>query len=141
MPRRIALVLAALLFVPACAPHAPRVPFVADLDRFLAEHPIPPDRELSAEEIGRTASASYHIVQVRGRETPHRHATHDLSVVLLRGRGVLTRGDERIALAAGDAAVVPRGEPHWFANGGRGAAVALVAFAPPLDAPDSVPVR
>jgi quercetin dioxygenase-like cupin family protein len=47
-------------------------------------------------------------------------------------------GDQRIGLAAGDLAVLPRGAPHWFSNTGRDPAVALVVFTPPLDAPDSV---
>jgi quercetin dioxygenase-like cupin family protein len=76
---------------------------------------------------------------VRGEETPPRHVAHDLTVFLLRGRGTMSRGPERIALVAGDAAVVARGEWHWFANGARGATVSLVVFVPPLDAPDTVP--
>ncbi len=81
-------------------------------------------------------------MQVQGRERPHRHTTHDLTVDVLQGRGTL-RGDGAppIALAAGDTVVIPRGAVHWFARDGHSAAVALVAFAPPLDATDSVPVH
>ena len=86
-------------------------------------------------------SASYHLVQVRGSERPHRHIAHDLTVFVLRGQGTLTLGEVRRALAAGDAAVIPRGAVHWFANGGRAPALALVVFTPPLDAPDTVPAE
>jgi quercetin dioxygenase-like cupin family protein len=136
VPRRLVLV----VLLGACAARPPRLPFVGSLDGFLAAHPLAEGQGIRADEIGRTPSASYHVVQVRGAETPHRHLTHDLTVFVLRGRGTMTRGTERVVLVAGDAAAVARGEPHWFANGGRGAAVALVVFVPPLDAPDTVPV-
>jgi len=67
--------------------------------------------------------------------------SHDLTVFVLRGQGTLTLGEVRRALAAGDAAVIPRGAVHWFANGGRAPALALVVFTPPLDAPDTVPAE
>jgi quercetin dioxygenase-like cupin family protein len=140
---RIAVPLLLAALVSACAPRSPRVPFgplAAGLEAFLAAHPLAAGQEIRADEIGRTATTSYHVVQVRGAERPHRHATHDLTVLVLRGRGTLTFDRRRVPLAAGDAAIVPRGEAHWFAREGRGVAVALVAFAPPLDAPDTVPV-
>jgi quercetin dioxygenase-like cupin family protein len=132
------IVLLAML-LGGCAARAPRLPYAGSLDGFLASHPLADGQNIRADEIGRTASGSYHVVQVRGAETPHRHVAHDLTVFVLRGRGTMSRGLERVALVAGDAAVVSRGEPHWFANGARDAAVALVVFVPPLDAPDTVP--
>jgi quercetin dioxygenase-like cupin family protein len=136
---RRALVLVVTLCA-ACAARTPRLPYAGPLDDFLAAHPLSDGQNIRADEIGRTATASYHVVQVRGAESPHRHVAHDLTVVVLRGHGTLTRDAERVALVAGDAAVVARGAPHWFANGARSPAVALVVFAPPLDAPDMVPV-
>ena len=132
-----------MLLVAACrATRSPRLPYTSGsggLDAFLAAHPLATQQGIRADEIGRTATASYHVVQVRSAETPHRHATHDLTVVVLRGQGTLTREAQAVRLGAGDAAVIPRGEVHWFANGGSAPAVALVMFAPPLDAPDTVP--
>jgi mannose-6-phosphate isomerase-like protein (cupin superfamily) len=136
--RATSLALAVVLAV-GCARRPPRIPFVDDVPAFLATHPLAAGQNIRVDEIGRTVTASYHLVQVRDRETPHRHAAHDLAVVVLRGRGMLVRPGGSARLRAGDVVVVPRGEPHWFANGRRAPAVALVAFAPPLDAPDSVP--
>ena|ERR1051325_9311836 len=126
----------AVLFA-ACATRPPRIPWAGGLDAFLGAHPLAPGQNIRADEVGRTATASYHVVQVRGSETAHRHVTHDLTVFVLRGHGTLARGVEQLELAAGDSAVVPRGQPHRFANGGYGSAVALVVFVPPLDAPDT----
>jgi|SRR5581483_4081088 len=136
------LALATTLLV-ACAARAPRVPFGAlgdGLDPFLAAHQLGDGQAIRADEVGRTATASYHLVQARGAEHPHRHAVHDLTVVVLRGRGTLTLAGAGVPLAAGDAAVVPRNTVHWFAPD-SGRAIALVVFAPPLDAPDVVPAE
>ncbi len=123
-----------------CAHRVPRVPFVDDVDACLATHRLAPDENIRADEIGRTPGASYHLVQVRDRERPHRHAQHDLTVVVLRGHGTFMRDGERVPLREGDAAAIPRGAAHWFANEGRAPSLALVMFVPPLDAPDVVPV-
>ena len=142
MATRAAMALLALLT--ACAPRVTRISApqgALDLDGFLAAHALPDEGGIRADQIGRTEGASYHLVQVLGSERPHRHETHDLTVFVLRGRGVLTRLAGRTPLGQGDTAVVPRGEPHWFASEGAFPAVALVVFTPPLDAPDAVPLE
>jgi len=136
--------LVGLIGLAACtAGPAPRVTvgaLGAGLDAFLAAHPHG-ETPIRVDEVARTPGGSYHVVQASGSETPHRHATHDLTVVVLRGRGRLTLGDRTIPMAAGDAVLVPRNVVHWFAPAGRPDAVALVLFTPPLDAPDTVPAE
>lgn len=134
--------LLALAMAAACTARAPHVAVdpPVDVEAFLTAHPPAPGQAIRVDEVGRTTSASYHVVQVQGRERPHLHTAHDLTVVVLRGRGTLTRGDARVPMSAGDAAVIPRGVVHWFAREGGSPAVAFVMFSPPLDAPDTVPV-
>jgi quercetin dioxygenase-like cupin family protein len=143
MRSRVASILL-LASMTACGPQAMRVSTPQgpmDLEQFLASHRLADEGGIRADQIGRTEGASYHIVQVHGSEKPHRHETHDLIVFVLRGHGVLTRPAGTTPLRQGDTAVVPRGEPHWFASEGAFPAVSLVVFAPPLDAPDAVPVE
>ena len=109
------------------------------IDAFLAAHPLAAGQPLRADEIARTPGASYHLVQVRGAESPHRHHAHDLAVFVLRGDGMLTLDGTPTPLHTGDAAVIPRDRSHWFARRGDETAVALVVFSPALDAPDTVP--
>jgi quercetin dioxygenase-like cupin family protein len=138
---RTALALAALL-LGACAPRTPRVvagPLVDGLDAFLAAHPVADGQAVRIDEVARTATASHHLVQIHGSETPHRHVAHELTAVLLRGRGTLTLDGRTYELRAGDVSVVPRGHVHWFARRGREPAITFVTFSPPLDAPDTVP--
>jgi len=115
-------------------------PLDGDVAGWIATHPLAPDAGIRADRLVRLDGTSHHLVQVRTQETPHRHATHDLQVLVLRGGGTLHLGDATIALRAGDVAIVPRGTAHWFVADGREVAVALVAFSPPLDAPDQEPV-
>src|SRR5262245_59673838 len=136
------LLLMASLVASACT--RPTTPVVAGaipegLDAFLAAHPLAAGQPVRADEIGRSSAASWHIVQIAGSETPHRHRLHDLSVFMLRGEGVLTLDGRRTPWQAGDASLVARDHPHWFANTGPGVSVTLAVFSPPLDAPDLVP--
>ena len=136
------LPLSIVLLLDGCAPS--RVPAVVGavpggLEPFLADHPLAAGQALRADKVGRSPAASWHVVQVQGAEAPHRHRTHDLTVFVLRGEGVLTLDGRETPMRAGDAALVPRDRVHWFARSGDGPAVALVVFTPPLDVPDSVP--
>jgi len=88
--------------------------------------------------LGRTESASYHLVQIRDREQPHKHATHDLTVTLVHGTGQFHIRDAVFVRRCGDGAVVPRGTPHYFVNTGSGPAAAFATFAPPYDGQDQV---
>lgn len=135
-------ILLVTLVLGGCAARTPRIVVgsdVFDLDALLAPRPVAATQEIRADELARTGTASYHLVQVVGRERPHRHAQHDLAVLVLRGHGTLTLGAATVRMRAGDAAVIPRDRPHWFRREGREPAVALAIFSPPLDAPDHVP--
>jgi mannose-6-phosphate isomerase-like protein (cupin superfamily) len=145
MPSRAASAVLAVLVVVlvGCAARPPHVagptPLADGLDGFLAAHPLPADAPARADLLLRGTSASWHVAQARHDEPPHRHPAHDLTVVVLRGRGTLHRPDAAdVVLGAGDVAVVPRGAVHWFAP--DGVTVALLVYAPPLDAPDMEPV-
>lgn len=110
-----------------------------DLDTWLDKNAIPADQNIKAVRLGQTDALSYHIVQIRDREQPHVHATHDLSVTLLRGEGMLQNGNASQMMRKGDVAIVPRGMRHFFVNTGSEPAVAFVTFGPPSDGSDIVP--
>jgi mannose-6-phosphate isomerase-like protein (cupin superfamily) len=111
-----------------------------DVLGFLRAHPVEPGKAIRADLLERTEAASYHLVQIVDREMPHVHQTHDLSVVVIQGRGRLHLATRVVPMRQGDLAIVPRGVPHWFERLGADVAVAFVTFAPPLDRPDAVPV-
>lgn len=119
------------------APQAPN----ADLTVLLAAHPLPEGQNISGLLLGSTDAVSYHLVQIRDRELPHIHVTHDLAVTLLRGNGQLFVDGEPRPMRAGDVAVVLRGTPHYFVSTGSSPAAAFATFAPPNDGTDQIPVE
>jgi quercetin dioxygenase-like cupin family protein len=143
MFRHALLLLVLLGTAAACAPRPPRavVGLLEDgVATFVADHPLAAGQALRVDEVARTPAASYHVIQARGAESPHRHDTHDLTVHILSGTGVLVLARRRVPLRAGDVVLVARGVPHWFTPASGAPAVALAVFTPPLDAPDTVPV-
>jgi quercetin dioxygenase-like cupin family protein len=110
------------------------------LTALLAAHALPAGQNVSALLLGRTDALSYHLVQIRDREQPHVHATHDLAVTLLKGEGQLYVDGKPREMHSGDVAVVPRGTPHYFVNTGSAPAAAFVTFAPPYDGTDQIPM-
>jgi quercetin dioxygenase-like cupin family protein len=138
---RSTLLLVALLA--GCAPRTPEV-ITRDgawsLNDLLRQYPIAAGANIRAELIARTPATSVHLVQIRGGESPHRHMAHDLTVTLLRGEGRVTLDGAVRPMVAGDVVVIPRGAAHFFMNTGRDVAVSFAVYAPPMDAPDTVPV-
>src|SRR5579884_4229182 len=127
--RHAPLLLVLLAAVGACAPRRP--PAVVGLledgvAAFAAQHPLAAGEAMRVDEVARTPAASYHVVQARGAESPHRHLVHDLTVHVLSGGGVLVLARRRVTLRAGDVVLIARGVTH--------------CFTPPLDGPDAVPV-
>lgn len=112
-----------------------------DLAKALAENPLGPNENIKMMTLGQAQSVSHHIVQIRDQEAPHMHKTHDGTVVMIRGSGYLTMANRRIELSVGDIVHIPRGAAHYFVNTGGEPAVAFVAFSPPFDGKDVVPVK
>jgi mannose-6-phosphate isomerase-like protein (cupin superfamily) len=106
----------------------------------LSRHRPAPGENITPFVLDRSERTSRHLVFIRDRESPHLHAEHDLTVVLLHGRGTIWIDSASYPMRAGDVTVVAAGTPHYFVNEAAEPSAALVVFAPPLDEPDSVPV-
>ena len=112
-----------------------------DLEKMLAENPLPPGENIKVITLGQGPAASHHVVQIRDRETPHLHKTHDATVMMLKGHGYLMLEQRRIDLTVGDVVYIPRGAVHYFVNTAREPTVAFVTYSPPFDGKDIVPVN
>ena len=111
------------------------------LDKILADNPLPPGENIKVANLGRSQSASQHVVQIRDREVPHIHKLHDATVMMLRGEGYLILGKNRINLKAGDIVHIPRGVPHYFVNTASQPTVALAVYSPAFDGKDTHPAN
>lgn len=112
----------------------------ASLDEMLTENPLPAGENIQVVTLGRTQSASQHLVQIRDREAPHVHRLHDATVTVMRGQGYLILGQERLELKAGDIVHIARAVPHQYVNTGTEPTVALAVYAPAFDGKDTHPL-
>jgi quercetin dioxygenase-like cupin family protein len=112
-----------------------------NLDKLLADNPLSAGENIKVANLGRSQSASQHVVQIRDREVPHIHKLHDATVTMLRGQGYLILGKNRINLKAGDIVHIPRGVPHYFVNTASEPTVALAVYSPAFDGKDTHPVN
>jgi quercetin dioxygenase-like cupin family protein len=107
-----------------------------NLDKILADNPLPAGENIKVVNLGRSQSASQHIVQIRDREVPHMHNVHDATVTMLRGQGYLILGKNRINLKAGDVVHIPRAAPHYYVNTASEATVVLAVYSPAFEGKD-----
>ena len=110
-------------------------------DALAARAALAPDQLVRVEEIGRDAHTSHHLVALRKGEEPHRHARHDLLIVMLRGHGSMLQGGEERAVGVGSILYVPRGHVHAFRNASAEPALAYVVYSPPFDGEDRIDVE
>jgi quercetin dioxygenase-like cupin family protein len=112
-----------------------------DVAKVVADNPLGFNENVKLTTLGQGQGASHHVVQIRDRESPHIHKAHDLTVIMVRGRGFLIMDARRITLAAGDIVHIPRGAPHYYVNTDLEPTVAFIIFAPPFDGRDNIPVK
>jgi len=141
----LALVAIALAATPATAPATLDALFPAGrltlpLAELAEKFPLAAGKDFQVSEIGRDAQTSQHVVWIADREVPHRHDTHDLFVVMVRGYGTMRLGAEERPVGAGSILYVPRGTPHAFRNESGAPALAYAVYFPAFDGADRVTV-
>ncbi len=142
-------IVGALIFLAGCATTGPQWVTFPDgdsgkgttLEAWQKKHPLAANQEIRLDEVSRGDSSSAHIVQVRKEEPLHIHQNHDLLVVILKGRGILTLEKRRLEVKPGAILSIPRGIPHSFVNQGSDPAVAFAVFMPAFDGKDRVLVK
>jgi mannose-6-phosphate isomerase-like protein (cupin superfamily) len=102
---------------------------------------LAPGEPIRVAEIARDTHSSHHLVAIRGAEVPHRHARHELLVVILRGHGQMRIGDELRPVGEGSIVYVPRGAVHAFHNEALEPSIAIAVYTPPFDGKDRIESR
>ena len=147
--RRILTLLTLAVVAFAAAPETPKPVLDAlfptgrvtlPLAELAAKFPLEKGRDFQVFEVGRDAHTSQHVVWIVDREVPHRHDTHDLVVVMLRGYGSMRLGSETLPVGPSSILYVPRGTPHAFTNASGEPALAYAVYTPAFDGKDRVPV-
>ncbi len=97
-------------------------------------------KEIEAIKLNETDNLTQLLVFIKTSETPHYHAEHDLTFVLLKGRGELYLDGKREILEEGDVAFIPKGAVHFYKNLDE-ISVLLAVFSPKYDGKDNVKVE
>ncbi len=88
---------------------------------------------------GQSGSRNLAITWVEGgpgsRQDVHAHPASDQVYVIVRGRGVMTVGEEEKEVSAGTLILVPPGAGHAILNTGDEPLVFVSATAPPFEMP------
>lgn len=113
----------------------------ATVEALLAAHPLAAGDNIKVAPLARSGHSAQFLVQVRNREPLHYHADSDITVFLLRGRGVLRIARRELPVAAGDTLHIPRGVIHAYINKGPEVAVAIVSYGPAPGAEDRVLIK
>jgi len=111
------------------------------LDRTVWENSIAKEQAVASTTLLSGDLASYHLVQIRGKESLHKHDFHDLAVFMQSGTGKIYMGKDSVKVSAGSMIFIPHGMTHQFVNIGPSPAVAIVVFSPPFNGKDVVEIE
>jgi quercetin dioxygenase-like cupin family protein len=106
-------------------------------EAIVRDNPLGPEENINGVLLLKQPDVSHFLVQIRNREQPHIHQTHDATIVMLRGRGRLVVKDQIMIAREGDVLFIPRGTPHYYVNDGPAPTVVLAIFTPAYDGKDA----
>jgi quercetin dioxygenase-like cupin family protein len=101
-----------------------------NLEQLMRQYPLGAAENSRATRLFQNERSANLLVQIRDREPLHYHADSDITVLLLRGYGVIQFADKTLAVKTGDVMHIPRGVVHAFINQGTEIAAALVVYSP-----------
>ena len=138
--RWIGLALATLLLAGSAAPRAQQpteqISPVVRIDEILKAHPLKEGEAQTLVELMRGQGVSVNLVQVRSRVRPHLHKSHEETVYVIEGGGILILGDRTYMVKAGALMMIPKGVVHSFEA--KAPTSVLSIFNPPFDGADRI---
>lgn len=93
-------------------------------------------KDIALRKLYRSEAISTYLMRLKGKEFPHYHDRHDLSVTLLSGKSIIHFRDRDVVLLPGDALFIPKGTYHWAENIDPEASVVFSLFSPAFDGKD-----
>jgi mannose-6-phosphate isomerase-like protein (cupin superfamily) len=124
-------------------PPEPDKPLCVNLNEFLDvdKNRILENADILTTTMGKIATTRVVLVQANGDIKPHYHTLHDEIIYVVKGKAILTIGEDRHVGAPGTVFVVPRRSTYSFTNTGEKPFVAVVIEVPPADPKDVYNVR
>ncbi len=119
-------------------PPADTSAFRGNLFNLVQQQPLPYEQDISILPLIDGVSSSATLIQVRQGVKAHYHARHDEIVYVISGKGVMTVGDEKRAIKAGDLIYLKQGAIHDVITKSAQPLVALSVMSPPFDGVDRI---
>jgi quercetin dioxygenase-like cupin family protein len=119
-------------------PPAPenRSAFRGNLFEIIQQRPLAFDEKTSVIPLLAATNYSATLIQLREGVKSHFHTNHEELVYVLQGKGVMTVGDEKQVINAGDLIYLERNQVHSVVNKSPQPLVAISLMSPPFDGED-----
>jgi len=93
-------------------------------------------KDISIRHLHRSSDSSTYLIRLKGKEFPHFHDYHDLTVAVISGTSVIHLEDHEVSLLPGDVVHIPKGTFHWAENTDPVASIVFAVFSPAFDGKD-----
>ncbi|WP_165742104.1 cupin domain-containing protein [Candidatus Thiosymbion oneisti] len=93
-------------------------------------------QDIAIRHLHRGTDSSTHLVRLTGKESPHFHDRHDLTVSVISGTSIIHFKNHAVSLLPGDVIYIPKGILHWAENTDPVASVVFAVFSPAFDGKD-----
>ena len=110
--------------------------FRGNLFEILQQRPLGFDEKTYIIPLLQAHNYSATLIQLREGVQSHFHSEHEELVYVLQGKGVMTVGDEKQVIKAGDLIYLSREQVHSVVNKSVQPLVALSIMSPPFDGKD-----
>jgi mannose-6-phosphate isomerase-like protein (cupin superfamily) len=94
------------------------------------------EKNIAIRHLFRNEYSSSHLIRIRGKELPHYHDGHNLTVSVLSGKSIVHFRNHEVVLYEGDVINIPKGIYHWAENIDGEASVVLATFSPAFNGKD-----
>lgn len=90
-----------------------KIPFKVGLEEAIAQLPLEAIQRFTVVMKHGSMSVEYYAPKIKDLQTPH---LQDELYVIVKGKAIFIRGDEKISCMSGDVLFVPAGVKHKFEN-------------------------
>ena len=129
MKRNSTIILIVSLFFIGCS-HSPQVVFPNRGYQDIKWTKIEKEKNIAVRNLFANEYSSAHLIRLKGKERPHYHDRHNLTVMVISGKSILHFQDHEVILYKGDSATIPKGTYHWAENLDSEASVVFATFSP-----------
>lgn len=139
--KNISILFLFFLLISGCSTQRGTIVSLRDLPNKIEWSPEELATTIAFKKLYQTNEASFHFVRLAGKEQPHVHDLHDLTIFVLSGKVKMHLNEKSMIATKGDVIEVPKGIIHWAENVNGKPSEAYIVFSPPFDDKDHRIIR